>query len=100
MQHYSTARKLVRAGRTTWGDLERAGKSAPRSSRVRGLGEVSKWFMEAEQPVSVEQSDGVELLAALKKIEHEWDGEPCDMAEAREAIAKAESAASAGPADG
>ena len=31
-----------------------------------------------------------DLLAALKNLEHEWDGERCDMAEAQEAIAKAE----------
>ena len=31
-----------------------------------------------------------DLLAALKRIDHDWDGEPEDMQEAREAIAKAE----------
>ncbi|MAN77817.1 MAG: hypothetical protein CML24_11640 [Rhizobiales bacterium] len=30
-----------------------------------------------------------DMLKALKRIVHEWDGEPEDMAEAREAIAKA-----------
>ena len=49
VKHYSTARKLVSAGRTTWRDLEKAGKSEPQRSSARGPGDASNWFMEAEQ---------------------------------------------------
>ena len=38
-------------GRTTWDDLEAAGKCSPRKGKTRGLGQVSKWFMEAEKPI-------------------------------------------------
>ena len=47
--HYGTALRLVKESRTTWVDLERAGKSESRDARPRRCqGKVTKWFMEAE----------------------------------------------------
>ena len=48
-KHYNTARRLVNMERTTWDDLERAGKSAPQKVNTRGVGEAGRWFLEAEQ---------------------------------------------------
>ena len=52
-RHYSTALRLVNEYRTTWGELERTGKSKSGMTYQRqGQGKVTKWFMEAEQPLS------------------------------------------------
>ena len=49
-KHYGTALRLVNESRTTWAELERAGKSESGMTYQRqGQGKVTKWFMDAEQ---------------------------------------------------
>lgn len=48
--HYQYAYRLVQGGKTTWEQLEKEGKVAPKSKKVE---EITNWFLNDKKPTRV-----------------------------------------------